>query len=343
MMSGQAREVVLVYYGMEELSSAVLARVLRVELERRGWSVTMRPMKQSTKEDYYVEDDGKPVVTFMERRVANLMVHQSRYRPAGLLSVAIDNWEGMDAPNGLRYLSIFFGDVYGDVPVRHVSPTEKSLGDVLALAGEYLNAETFGRFKQRASVLEYGMEDKFFPGDNDPDRLVVPYTQFREPQKRVREHHDLTTRYHAWAASRGLVARTDFYMTRQSQSMFGRSGLDESVYQVLPVFMDRDEYAAALRGYGMFLSTSAFESFGLFYLELLLSGVVGIFKDRDWVRRLLPGYRFTVPRDRLLDTMIWVRQNYEEAAPYVRGRYGMGRYVDEIEAILNGFLLGGER
>jgi hypothetical protein len=67
----------------------------------------------------------------------------------------------------------------------------------------------------------------------------------------------------------------------------------------------------------MFLSTSQWESFGIYYLELLCSGVVGVFQDRPWVRELLPGYRYIVSTKELVSTLQHVRENYDEARAYL--------------------------
>lgn len=60
-----------------------------------------------------------------------------------------------------------------------------------------------------------------------------------------------------------------------------------------PLRSDRDDYWNELAHTTAFLATSREEAYGLAYVEALLAGVIGIFPDLPWARRLLPdGYPF---------------------------------------------------
>lgn len=60
-----------------------------------------------------------------------------------------------------------------------------------------------------------------------------------------------------------------------------------------PLRARRDDYWSELGRTTAFLATSLEEAYGLSYVEAMLSGVIGIFPDREWVYRLVPeGYPF---------------------------------------------------
>jgi len=344
-MPEDGKRVVIYYYKTERISPTSLSSRLKEELEARGWEVVHRYMT-STEKKFYVEDNQLPVVIFMERGVSSLLVHQQVYRPKGVLSIQIDNWEDIPLPDALQYLACFVKPKFGTIPVQHLSPTDYALRGMMHVAKRYLAPSCIRAMQTQVGVCGYGMEDKFFPGDNDPDRLVVPYSWPDNTQKNIKRHNEVTSKYHAWAAQQGLDVSTDFLTTKGAAKKLKKRSIDQSVYTVKPSYSDRQELATGLRQYGMFLCTSAYESFGMYYVELLLSGVVGIFQDTGWPSGLVPGYRFVVPTSELLDTMIWVRQNYEEArryvleevAPMLRERYAMSTYVDRVESILDDFV-----
>jgi hypothetical protein len=88
----------------------------------------------------------------------------------------------------------------------------------------------------------------------------------------------------------------------------------------------------------LFLCTSNYESFGLYYLELLASGAVGVFLDKPWVRALLPGYRYVAKKDDLLGMLKHVREHHAEAKqyiqenvlPFIRATYTIDRFAGEL-------------
>ncbi|NLT29164.1 MAG: glycosyltransferase family 1 protein [Propionibacterium sp.] len=60
-----------------------------------------------------------------------------------------------------------------------------------------------------------------------------------------------------------------------------------------PLTSTREGYWEALAGTTAFLATATEESYGLGYVEAMVSGAIGIFPDREWVPQLLPeGYPF---------------------------------------------------
>ena len=72
-----------------------------------------------------------------------------------------------------------------------------------------------------------------------------------------------------------------------------------------PLRARRDHYWSELGKTTAFLATSLEEAYGLAYVEAMLSGVVGIYPDREWVYRLVPKdypfvYRTREEAERLL-------------------------------------------
>lgn len=104
---------------------------------------------------------------------------------------------------------------------------------------------------------------------------------------------------------------------------------------------DRAGYKVNASKTGVFLSTSRYESFGIYFMELLLSGAVGVFQDYPWVRSLLPGYPFVAPASEIVPMMLWVQANYAEAKAMIaepvetyRGMYRLDRFVDELADLI---------
>ncbi len=68
----------------------------------------------------------------------------------------------------------------------------------------------------------------------------------------------------------------------------------------------------------MFLSTAHAESFGVMYLELLCSGVVGVFTHSEWIDSLLPEYPFRTTAKNVPAMMASIYRDYDRAVEYLR-------------------------
>ena len=92
----------------------------------------------------------------------------------------------------------------------------------------------------------------------------------------------------------------------------------EDVYTFTTQPESRDEYRANASKTGLFVSTSRTESFGIYFVELLLAGAVGLFQKQPWCELLLPGYPFMGTPAELPDMALWAYKNHDEAKATLR-------------------------
>jgi hypothetical protein len=113
---------------------------------------------------------------------------------------------------------------------------------------------------------------------------------------------------------------------------------DWPAYRFLEQPRTRDEYRSLVQDRGMFLCTSLSESFGIYYLELMLSGAVGVFLDKPWVRSLLPNYKLVYSEAELAAAYLSVYRNWDqyyeyvqkEVVPWVRQTYDLDKFVQGL-------------
>ena len=210
---------------------------------------------------------------------------------------------------------------------------------VLGVAREHLSARQCGLLGESVRYIPYGVSEDFSYCMGDPAEVVVPYSWAGVVCKNVPLHAKSCAKLRAWGRMRGIRFRFPFHYGGHHL----RDYLDDymKVYDMQPLLKGA-EYVEACRRYGMFLSTSDSESFGIMYLELLCSGAVGVFLDRPWVRKLLPNYPYVVSKGKLVPMMIWVHQNHDEASarirdeviPYIRRTYSLDRFHDALSRLL---------
>jgi hypothetical protein len=301
---------------------------------REGTPVNVKPLK------------GLPVVCLLEHKTAAIL-DQVRYsRPLCVLSVWTGNVEGYADPFLLGYGALFDKPKFSGVPVCHVSHSRHTEFQLRERLSDWLRSSRANQIASNCRTHLYGISTVFEPGDNDPDRLVAPMNRFVNSSKNVTLHAELTGKYQAWAAIKGLTPLTRFYHAPE----FGPEGFetraDLSAYAIEQQPDDFDDYVANARRTGMFLCVSNFESFGIYYLELLMAGAVGVFLDRPWVRRLLPDYPYVTHKAGLVGMMGIVRERYdrvrqeqiETIIPKLRDTYSLSKFaaglVGEIERLL---------
>jgi hypothetical protein len=162
--------------------------------------------------------------------------------------------------------------------------------------------------------------------ENDPDNWIVPANRIdpTDKQKCLVAHQQTTQKIGTLLANaKAPIQRHDFFVNddahtaKVTKPKITRQQAEQT-YAVLPQRTDREEYFDGLHAYGMALCTSKFESFGLYYLELLKSGVVVVFESYKWVQDLLPGYPFIASREDLAPMAVAVRLNHEDARRQVR-------------------------
>jgi hypothetical protein len=263
--------------------------------------------------------------------------------PQRFTTVIAPNWEERELPDQLKLMAYHLAPKWAGVPVQLIAHSPHTVDQVTKCARSTLSPSAARAFGSQFKAVFYGIEDGFEPGDNNPDSLVAPFNRWNQTQKQANLHSEITRNYQVMAKARGLTVISTFYRAQTDIEMFGyKPEMDVHITMEQPA--TRDEYRANARKHGMFLCTSKFESFGIYFLELLASGVVGVFLDAPWHQSLLPGYRYTAKAQNLAAMMMHVRENYQEARrylletirPMILDRYTVGRFNETLLSIAQG-------
>jgi hypothetical protein len=332
-------QVAVLATAREGMSTTIVGRQVMDGLSALGWDIV--PITGDGKLSFS-KVNGLPVVCLTEYSL-NDLVSQLRYvHPTKIVSVILGNWEEHDLAFRLAYLSRFMSPSTNGVSMVHVHHSKFMQDSVLRTIRETLVPSLGRELCKQLHLIPYGIEKGFAPGRNDPDLLLVPYNRVNQTQKNVRLHAEATGKYQAWAVGAKYSPKSIFYVMDGLGPDDKDLEFDRSAYVFQPVIKDRVIFKQTVSQFGMFLCTSNFESFGIYYLELLSAGVVGVFADRPWIRTLLPDYPFIVAPSELSQCMAYVRENYEhcrkivleKAIPYIQANYTVDKFAAGLHKLL---------
>lgn len=182
----------------------------------------------------------------------------------------------------------------------------------------------------------------FGPGEADPYRWMIASNRVATHQKRIDLSFEVTKQASALVSMKHKeTPRVDMLVADQEKARLkmDQVGWDASHVSLLDAIPDREVYAEQVRKYGLFVSTSESESFGNMALELLLSGSVGVFMEAEWIRKLLPGYRYVASVREMPSMIARVVEDYEAARkyvsdgviPYIVERYSWAAFAQGVE------------
>jgi len=190
--------------------------------------------------------------------------------------------------------------------------------------------------------VPYGIEDSFVcSSTNSRDKWIVPYNRINQTQKNISKHYELTKIVsQILGAAEG--AEVDM-MFIASPNIMGQSVSLEKYpeYRFVLQPPTRQEYRELVSDRGMFLCTSNFESFGIYYLELMCMGAVGFFLDRPWIRELLPNYKYIASAQDFPQMVLEAYRNFDEAksyvqttvVPFIRKNYTLDSFVSGLVSV----------
>lgn len=169
---------------------------------------------------------------------------------------------------------------------------------------------------------------------NSPDKFIAPFN-------RCEKGKGFDTHSKATQVVKKHLPDTEHHLFLADISLSREDRFDTSMYHTCPQEETREGFQQRLREMGIFISTSTGESFGLYYLELLMSGVVGVFLDAPWVHSLLPGYKLVAPMGELPAMAESVHHDYDKAKkyiqtkvqPYIREHYSLDRFCKQLMEI----------
>lgn len=318
-----------------------LGEQLRTYLEGRGVEVRMFDKKQP---GIFGKTVGCHLVSFYTDMVWPQYRYARLVRPKSLLHIQCIGPKVYPLHEYLCYLSTLAKPKASGIPVTHVNVSWSTEHDFKAITRDWFAPSKARGILERAVTIPYGIEDGFVPWvDANPDSVVVPYNRWEAGQKNLPLHMRLSRLYALQAEMDGRKVETVFY---RNADPYGQAKAKDvpaeasEIYDFRDQFYDRPTFRAEIGQHGLFLCTSLRESFGLYYLELLMAGVVGVFQSYPWIEHLLPEYPYIVSEPELLPQLAWIREHYEEARvrirdeiiPLIAARYGQARYLEGLWA-----------
>lgn len=270
---------------------------------------------------------------------------QARYgHPATVLHLQTINPKVYPEHEYLAYLATLAAPKYSGMPVSHVNISPLTDAGMRKITKDWFRPSVASAILSNTRTIFLGVEDGFkMHADADPDSLVVPYNRWDNGCKDLDLHMHVSRVYAAARMQVAPIKKQVFYYNPDDFDPKALPAEAHELYDFVEQFYERVPFRENIGKHGMFLCTSNRESFGMYYIELLVSGSVGVFADYPWIRCLLPNYPFIVSKEDLASTMIWVRENFVEARamivndvlPYIEYHYGQQRYLDSVAAEVN--------
>lgn len=224
-----------------------------------------------------------------------------------------------------------------DTPMIAHSP--KIYDDIRLEVKRLFNPAIQRKIMANVFLIPYGVSSDYVFAKRTEDLLgnfVAPFTRAITTQKRYPTHQKVTQLTNALYSLKNWPMKTVFYYA--SKRWAHVDTVDTTGYELRPVIVDRTVYAKEMQEYAFAISCSDDESFGLYYIELILSGVIVLFSDFPWVHMLLPGYKFVTTDEDLPKLAVWVREHYDEAfayiekevVPYINERYRIEKFAQAL-------------
>ncbi len=199
-------------------------------------------------------------------------------------------------------------------------------------AKHLLSPAKLRQFMKNLHYIPYGVSEEFSPARRNPYRWIVPYNRVEvgPMTKNVSVHREITEKFKIM-----MRGKTEHRFIMLKAPGYEKN-IDLSCYEVVEQPPTREEYLQLIADRGGFLCTSLSESFGIYYLELLCSGVVGVFLDTKWVRMLLPNYpliaenkvhALALMKEVVEDYDHWHKVIVEEWVSFIRNTYDLNRFV----------------
>ncbi len=169
--------------------------------------------------------------------------------------------------------------------------SQHTFDEIRAFAMRTFNYPLAKRVLERVHLVWWAIEPFEYGQEKNPYHWMCPFNRINQTEKDIKLHAEVTRQLQLIAATRGRKFQTDFIYGGVSSGL----EIDLSCYRMVQQG-NRAMFHDFLRPVSGFLCTSRFESFGIFYLELLASGAVGVFADYPWARKLLGDYPLIVPK-----------------------------------------------
>ena len=323
-------------------SDYILGQSFKDYLERQGVTVAMFDKKTT---NLFAKARGHHLVSYYTDMVWPLYKYARHARPKSVMHIQCIGPKVYPEHEFVAYQATLTKPKMSGIPVKHVNVSPFTEHHFRTIARKYFAPSVCRNIEARTVANYYGLDTGFEVWDApDPDHLVVPYNRWDPGCKNIPLHMELSNVYKTISERRSRAFAQTFYINGDDYAKHKHEipGPAHDVYTFKDQYYDREAFYAAIGGHGMFLSTSVRESFGLYFLELLVAGVVGVFHKQSWINTLLPEYPFMGAEGDLVPMMEWVRDNYPEARgkvlndirPLLLERYSAKTYLDNLLAEL---------
>lgn len=285
------------------------------------------------------------VICTQPNALVRLLAEPFTMSPRLILSILLSNWEEHTPWIRKAYLAAVLDGKNSSTPLVTIVHSQHTYDMMLKDARQWFSPSNVQHVAQNLILELFGVGDEFDTDwKNDPDKLIVPYNRIVQSQKNLDLHVKTSRQYAVLAEQKGYPVKAHDFLHAPAYDpakIAEEKEIGADVYSFRPQYKGRQEMADGVRQYGMFLSTSMFESFGIYYLELLKSGVVGVFLDRPWVQKLLPKYPYVARAENLTAMMLEVRAHYEDAQielknyviPEIKHRYSLTRFMARVKDV----------
>lgn len=295
------------------LSITLMGEHMCAYFESKGHDVAFADVGRTDRPDLSTKGlskmGGRHIVSLSEWKIPSIRGMVRYQRPLSVQSIYCGNFEDKDETDTTYFLSQF---VKPPVPTYHVCHSYHSHAKTVQHARKVFTPSIVQLIAQHTKVFPFGIEEGFAPGKNDPDKMIAPFNR-KASQKKIDLHMEVLQKYQAKYGGQCKLWHAPNWGFDEDHPV-----VTSGVYDVEPQYADRAQFKQAVSEYGLFLCTSQFESFGIYYLELLAAGVVGVFLDRPWINDLLPNYPFIASAADLPATLMAVREDYEASRKLVQ-------------------------
>lgn len=221
---------------------------------------------------------------------------------------------------------LFLGKKY-----NFICPSETSYNDFDNFCLNNFSMELYKSIMDNTEMSFFGIKDIFKDiNSNKKTKFIVPFTRVNETQKKITVQSKITSQIKKLIPESTHTFMCNPFFGKEKEHTFGYD-------EVIETIEDQNTLAGFVQEYGFFISTSKTESFGLFYLELIKSGVIGIFVDHEWVDRILPDYPFVCAEKDVVNTVNKLYNDYDSSKKkladfqkYISDNYSWSKFIKSL-------------